>query len=390
MIKRRLISASASLAAGVLVALAGVAPAAVAAPSGARAHDVAQSQAEILRYWTPKRMRNAEPLDLPSSPGPASAPPPVPQGLPVLIRGRPPAAGSVAARAVGTDFETSPAADTVFPQSVNGKIFFTKPSGTNASCSGTVVDSPYENLVLTAAHCVYDAETRGGYVSNLVFIPGYRDRQRPFGTWTAEQLIAPAGWTKSNGHGTARANDIGVAVINPLGSTLEAAVGARGIAFNQKVTSWQIFGYPGHPNASEDNGFDHQVGDYNGLRLIGCNASSIGSLYPSTIYAAPCYMKEGASGGGWVIAGTDYLNSVVSFGSDKCPADYSECGRSAGPYFGSTAKCLYDTGVAAGAPSPAKAVTRNDCGSPKRCRKKKGKKRAASAKKRKCKRHRRR
>lgn len=49
-----------------------------------------------------------------------------------------------------------------------GKIEFVKANGQQSSCSGTVVT---RTLVLTAAHCLYDAQA-GGYDRAVYFAPG--------------------------------------------------------------------------------------------------------------------------------------------------------------------------------------------------------------------------
>ena len=55
-------------------------------------------------------------------------------------------------------------------------------------CSGSVVASPGHNLVLTAAHCVYDAGL--GYQ----FAPGYHDGQFPYGLWTVRRVYVDPAW----------------------------------------------------------------------------------------------------------------------------------------------------------------------------------------------------
>jgi hypothetical protein len=276
--------------------------------------------------------------------------------------------------------ETNPTDDTTFPNRVHGKVFVTTLSGVRSGCSGTVVDSPYGNLVITAGHCIY----KGGYYTNFTFVPGYRDGSAPFGVWTAKQLIAPSGWIANSTTGAGSASDIGAAVMNTRsGTTIEAAVGARGIAFNLNANnSWLVFGYPGHPTSTEDNGYNHGVGDYDGKRLIACNVNYFGSDYPGTLKASFCYMREGASGGGWVVSGTNYLNSVTSYLAGPCPSGFTDgCGKIGAPYFGTVAQDLYNAGVAAGAPPPPPA-TGQRAAALKKCKKKHSHKKRKKCKKR--------
>jgi V8-like Glu-specific endopeptidase len=59
-------------------------------------------------------------------------------------------------------------------------------------CSASVVDSPADNLVITAAHCV-----SGRAPGQFVFVPGYVDGRAPYGTWTVTRVIADERWESS-------------------------------------------------------------------------------------------------------------------------------------------------------------------------------------------------
>lgn len=50
-------------------------------------------------------------------------------------------------------------------------------------CSGSVVDSPAGDLVLTAAHCVAAGDGTPAR-TGMSFVPGYHDGVRPHGVWT--------------------------------------------------------------------------------------------------------------------------------------------------------------------------------------------------------------
>jgi hypothetical protein len=327
-------------------------------------------------------------------PSPASQPAPQPDGRPYAVPGRPPSP----VRSTGTDFETDPDADTTFPQSIHGKVLFRFPSdpeGVGRSCSGTVVSSPRRNLILSAGHCVFDAEVNHEYATDLIFIPGYRKDpgaetgNAPFGIWDADRIYTLNGWI--NGGGGGFAYDIGAVELEAGGShasQIETELGARGVAFNQSAErSWQILGYPSHPDSTEPNGYgdpaDPQPGDYDGGRLIGCNASYAGVDTADSLMATPCYMRQGASGGGWVTNG--FVTSVTSHVFAACPADYSYCGFVMGPYFGGAAQNLYNE--ASGQTPPAAPPAANPTTPPpsstatvkKVCKKKKKRKR-----KRKC------
>ncbi|MGX4690822.1 trypsin-like serine peptidase [Streptomyces sp. JNUCC 63] len=86
----------------------------------------------------------------------------------------------------------------------------------NHFCTASVVHSPNRNLILTAAHCL-----SGGA---LVFVPGYRDGQAPYGVWTVKRRFLPDGWSK----GQDEDSDMAFAVLAPRsGKGIEDVVGAN-------------------------------------------------------------------------------------------------------------------------------------------------------------------
>jgi len=223
-------------------------------------------------------------------------------------------------RGVST-YDYEPGAEVDFPQRVHGKVFFTKVDGGGAMCSGTLVASRLQNVVFTAGHCVADT---GAFVTNLIFVPAYRDGVAPFGTYPAAGMLVPEAWL------LAESLSYDAAIVQ-LGVPLEAQLGARGAAFNKAPKSaYQIFGYPAQPSP------------YDGERLIACDAAFLALEYtghPFSTIAAPCNMMQGSSGGGWVIP-SGHVTSVVSHGS--CDFDPSTCGQISGPYFGDAVRALYN------------------------------------------------
>ncbi|MGK5628221.1 trypsin-like serine peptidase [Streptomyces sp. URMC 123] len=64
-------------------------------------------------------------------------------------------------------------------------------------CTGSVVDSPGRDLVLTAAHCVHGGAD-GDYLDDLVFVPDYRDGSAPNGTWQVDDIYVDERWKESS------------------------------------------------------------------------------------------------------------------------------------------------------------------------------------------------
>ena len=303
-----------------------------------------QSPAEIRDYWTPKRMRNADPVELRRS---GEAEPPAhgvgdARGEPQVVLPTGPGVPETRARILdgllgdGGGPQTRDAVDTgpnntAFPQRVHGKVFFTISGGSdpgNFLCSGTTVRSPSHSLVWTAGHCVNDAEFNGGFATNFEFVPGYRNGRRPFGEWVARELFTTSGWQNN---GNIRV-DIGAAVLarDSEGRGIQDVVGARGIAFNQsRNQNFVAFGYPAVSTVFRT---------FNGQILYSCTSPRIGDDNPPGAGPNPmeidCDMTGGASGGGWVVNGR-FVNSVTSYGYEF------DLDSLFGPYFGTTAKSLY-------------------------------------------------
>jgi hypothetical protein len=301
---------SGRLTAGLAVAVALSAPA-PAAGDEVVAAATGQRPAAVRDYWTPERMRAADPADL------------------VMT-----AAGELA-RAVDqprTSTDVS-ATSSSFPSRAHGRIFFTIEGGSQPGdyvCSGTAVRSNQHTLAWTAGHCVNDAEFGGGFATNWIFAPGYRDGQQPFGEWAATGLLTTEGWRDD-------ANirqDLGAAVLarNADGQGIEDAVGAREIAFRlSRDQQYTALGYPAEPTLLHPT--------FNGERLYACDSGVTGSdnppgSGPETIQIA-CDLSGGSSGGGWVNRAAA-VNGLISYGYAL------DLDHLYGPYFGADAQRLYE------------------------------------------------
>jgi V8-like Glu-specific endopeptidase len=84
----------------------------------------------------------------------------------------------------------------------------------NHYCAASVVTSPDRDLLITAAHCI-NGGGGGGYRSDVVFIPDYRDGRAPYGIWTPARLVVAGGWVRS----AAPDLDVGFVVLKPRDGT---------------------------------------------------------------------------------------------------------------------------------------------------------------------------
>ncbi|GAB3147653.1 peptidase [Micromonospora sonneratiae] len=292
--------------AATVVAVGGTATAA-AAPTTVNISAVAQEEA--AQFWTPERMRSAQPLDVRVNAMPKT----VPAGDPVTIASFP---NTGAAWTGGGTVVTT-----------TGRVFFTMGDRT-ASCSGSAVVSTNKSTVITAGHCV---KYQGAWHTNWTFVPAYNNGNAPYGTWTARSLQATPQWVASENI----SYDIGAAVVNTLnGQSLTDVVGGQSIAFNQaRSQNMYAFGYPA-------------AAPYDGTKLVYCSGKAFDEFLGTGDIGLNCNMTGGASGGPWFLsfsesAGTGALNSVNSF-------KYSFSTKYMfGPYFGTDALNLYNAAQSA-------------------------------------------
>ncbi|MFG2941643.1 trypsin-like serine peptidase [Streptomyces sp. NPDC048282] len=121
-----------------------------------------------------------------------------------------------------------------------GALFSADKAGSlsgNHFCTASVVHSPQRDLLVTAAHCV-DSDDGG-----LVFVPGYRDGQAPYGVWKVGRRYLPDGWA----HGQDEDSDVAFAVVDELdGRRVESVTGANRFATGVATgaTAVTVTGYP--------------------------------------------------------------------------------------------------------------------------------------------------
>jgi len=243
--------------------------------------------ARVLHYWTPARMASARSLDLVLDDS----------GYASIRADRPSPAASAS-------FLTVPTPEAP-PYSVNGRIFV-KQGALRGYCSGTAINTPTRQLVLTAGHCVNNGHASGHTVWSqyLEFVPAYTAGKAPFGKYVSKRshIYALRQWSKGGNPDF----DLGAFLTHPnrQGVNVADAVGggatiALGLSRRQRFRS---FGYPG-----------------NVKRMQGCTAPYIGDDRTSFPFAGPptlgigCHWAPGASGGGWLIGDGSQIDGLTSY-----------------------------------------------------------------------------
>lgn len=113
-------------------------------------------------------------------------------------------------------------------------------------CTASVVASPGEDLLITAAHCLNGGDG-SGYKSDIVFIPDYRDGTAPYGIWTPQRLLVAPQWANS-----ADPNfDVGFVVLQPLaGQNIQQVLGANKLGDDSRYRYLvRVTGYPSSADA---------------------------------------------------------------------------------------------------------------------------------------------
>lgn len=202
-------------------------------------------------------------------------------------------------------------------------------SGSEAyTCSGTVINSTTGLVVITAAHCIFDDDTRD-YYDRIRFSPAYERGDSPLGVWEAEEWWVPQQYLEANERWLDGADDdgwmgfdVGFIRFAPQdGRTLEEVAGGQGVSFTAETNGVVIAGYPGNDD------FDAEV-----LRHCVDDELDYGAGGDAN-YGAACDMGDGASGSGFV------SNLDPRTGAGHITAVYSNGGGSGayGPPLGVTA-----------------------------------------------------
>ena len=300
--KTRAAAALAAICAALSLLAASAAPA-TATSSATTASERAEI-ARVERYWTPARMRSARPLELSLDAAGESH---------LQLGPAQPVSGASASWAeVQTPDE--------LPYAVNGRVFL-RQAGERAFCSGTAINSPSRQLVLTAGHCVATGPRRNGpnvMSDYMEFVPAYTGGLAPFGAFVAKRgkIFALKPWKKQSNPNF----DMGAFLTSPNAegvNVADAVGGGATIVTNlPRQQQFQTFGYPGETR-----------------EMQGCRSGYIGDdalTYPfpgPPTQAIGCRWAPGASGGGWLIGDGSEINGITTY------LHYDNRSRTYGPYF---------------------------------------------------------
>jgi V8-like Glu-specific endopeptidase len=324
-----------------------IAPPAAAPQEGVLSETAAQAaQADAINYWTRERLAAAQPADLLIDPAAAAVDTAAADASEALrtpgasLAGLPSAgADAVARQAYAQDWAALDAAAssldtlgvlqadsttaidsptgtsqvftryqgnynsafwTTYPYRTIGKFFSSAGSCTASSASGN-------NIVVTAAHCVYDTANNVFYTGKA-FTPAYRNGSAPYGTFPTSQCFVLTNWVNLSGSFSINGwtkYDVAVCKMgnNTAGQSLSSAVGWLGRSWDWGyVQNHHSFGY-----ASNITSYYTSI----------CTAET---FYQTTdTLGMGCDMTYGASGGPGIrvfapfqIGAMNYVNTVQS------------------------------------------------------------------------------
>ncbi|WP_419995044.1 trypsin-like serine peptidase [Streptomyces boninensis] len=181
-----------------------------------------------------------------------------------------------------------------------GRLFFVNDKGEDTWCTATSVPAHNHSVALTAAHCAQVPASPGNHHISMIFVPGYHQSARPYGTYAVRAVAMPRSWEQD------AKTDVAALVLDPhQGRRLADAVGTQRVAFPGKPAGRvTVFGYPdSRPQRGEG--------------LLACSA--VAKAGPERTQSAACGVAGGASGGPWLAhfdarTGKGTVAGLTSFG----------------------------------------------------------------------------
>ncbi|MGW3044127.1 trypsin-like serine peptidase [Kitasatospora sp. NPDC001159] len=212
---------------------------------------------------------------------------------------------------------------TAKPTVLNGLVgaVFTRNADGDHFCTASVVDSAGLNLIVTAAHCVWDPKL--GQRSDLVFAPGYRSGDTPSGVWPLLSVTVDDRWKDKADPDM----DVAFAVVQAQnGRQVQQVLGANKLGANRGYQlPVRVTGYPGSSDVP-----------------ITC-ANTTSEQSPTQLRIDCPDYTGGTSGSPWV---TDFDPSTRTGTVVGVIGGYQEGGNSPdtsySSYFGDRVQALYD------------------------------------------------
>jgi V8-like Glu-specific endopeptidase len=195
-----------------------------------------------------------------------------------------------------------------FPYKAVGKLYITGVG----YCTASVI-SP-NNIIVTAAHCVYDTDANRWY-TGWTFVPAAKSSTAPYGRFPWRTARVLTNWINAPDSLTGRRYDVAVIRLgnNSAGRSVKSYTGYLGRSWNYPyVQHHHAIGYPDNLSS--------------GLYTYICAAESFS--WSTDVVGMGCDMMHGSSGGPWIrvfkpytSGANNYVNAVVSGSYSGAPAN---------------------------------------------------------------------
>jgi hypothetical protein len=152
-----------------------------------------------------------------------------------------PAAGAAAVRAAAASPAPAPSPDARSFDGTKavGALFTNRNGKLTHFCTASVVHSPAEDLVITAAHCIQGVSLKP--VGSILFAPDYHGQTFPFGRWVVREALTDSQWSKHRNPD----DDFAFLVVGRAGTKIEHSTGAETLETGAKLPQHvQVIGYP--------------------------------------------------------------------------------------------------------------------------------------------------
>ena len=179
-------------------------------------------------------------------------------------------------------------------------------------CTGSVIDSPHGDLVLTAAHCVYNASKHTYNHASLTFAPGYDNGPDAYlgGVWNVTAVDVAPGYLASGDE----EQDYAILVIAPQ----------NGLQI-QDVTGGLRLAAAHLPEPVSPVGYNDLQYDAAGNQAIACHTQAFEETddgLPWARFNCPNY-QDGTSGGPWIAPGGRVIGVIGGYEQGGDTPDYS-------------------------------------------------------------------
>jgi V8-like Glu-specific endopeptidase len=140
--------------------------------------------------------------------------------------------GSAAGRAAQTTAAKTATVGALFARATSGRL-------TTHFCTGSVVDSPAGDLVITAAHCLI-----GRTAAQIAFVPDYAHGKHPYGVWDATKIIEDPGWASASDPD----DDFAFLIVHRPSSSAAIQTLTGGEVLGVGASAWQTVEVSGYPD----------------------------------------------------------------------------------------------------------------------------------------------